>query len=75
MSTAVGGVPEVVSDGENGLLVPPGDPAALAAAIARLFDDEALRQRLADGTPSVAGYTEEATFARIEEELQRAAAA
>jgi glycosyltransferase involved in cell wall biosynthesis len=75
VATSVGGVPEVVSDGENGLLVPPGDPAALAAAIARLFDDESLRQRLADAAaPSVAGHTEEATFARIEEELLRAAA-
>ena len=76
VSTAVGGVPEVVVDGENGLLVPPGEPAALAAAVARLFDDDALREALARGAaPSVAGRTEEATFARIEEELLRAAAA
>ena len=76
VSTAVGGVPEVVADGENGLLVPPGDPAALAAAVERLFDDDALRARLARAAaPSVAGHTEEATFARIEEELLRAAAA
>ena len=33
ISTAVGGVPEVVRDGENGLLVAPGDPPALASAI------------------------------------------
>src|SRR4026208_941893 len=46
VSTAVGGVPERVRAGENGLLVPPGDPAALAAAIAKLFDDDALRERL-----------------------------
>ncbi len=76
VSTAVGGVPEVVTDGQNGLLVPPGDPAALAAAVARIFDDAALRERLARAAaPSVAGHTEEATFARIEEELLRAAAA
>jgi len=76
VSTAVGGVPEVVADGENGLLVPPGDPAALAAAIAKLFDDDALRERLAGAAAaSVAGYGEEATFSRIEEELLRAAAA
>jgi len=76
VSTAVGGVPEVVADGENGLLVPPGDPAALAAALARLLDDDALRERLGRAAaPSVAGLGEEATFARIEEELLRAAAA
>jgi glycosyltransferase involved in cell wall biosynthesis len=37
VATAVGGVPEVVLDGETGVLVPPGDPAALARAIADLL--------------------------------------
>ena len=41
IATAVGGVPEVVRDGENGLLVPPNDSAALGAAIARFFSDDA----------------------------------
>ena len=41
-----GGVPEVVHDGETGLLVPPDDPPALLAAITRLLDDPALRARL-----------------------------
>ncbi len=44
ISTRVGALPEIVHDGENGLLVPPGDPAALAAAIERLADRE-LRDR------------------------------
>ncbi|MBA4135721.1 MAG: glycosyltransferase family 1 protein [Opitutus sp.] len=43
---AIGGVPEAVLDGETGLLVPPEDPAALAAAFARLIGDPELRQRL-----------------------------
>lgn len=42
----VAGVPEVVEDGRTGLLVAPGDPKALAAAILRLLDDEAERGRL-----------------------------
>ncbi len=40
------GVPEVVSDGIDGLLVAPGDAPALAAALGRLMSDRALRERL-----------------------------
>jgi glycosyltransferase involved in cell wall biosynthesis len=47
IATAVGGIPEVVADGENGLLVPAGDVAAIAAAVERLATDEALRESLA----------------------------
>jgi hypothetical protein len=43
-----GGVPEVVSDGDTGLLVPAGDADALARAILRLADDASLRERLGD---------------------------
>ncbi len=39
VATNVGGIPELVRNQENGLLVPPADPAALAAAILRLSDD------------------------------------
>lgn len=46
VATRVGGVPEVVIDGETGLLVPPDNPAALAHALIRLLDDSCLRSRL-----------------------------
>ena len=48
VATPVTGIPEVVRDGETGLLVPERDPAALAAALGRLLDDGALRTRLAE---------------------------
>jgi glycosyltransferase involved in cell wall biosynthesis len=47
ISTPISGIPELVRDGDTGLLVPPDDPAALADAIARLASDDALRLRLA----------------------------
>lgn len=46
LATAVSAIPELVRDGETGTLVPPGDPAALAAALARLIADPAERARL-----------------------------
>ena len=49
VATRVGGVPDVVSDGRDGLIVPPGDPAALAEAIRRLLGDPAECRRLGAG--------------------------
>ena len=46
VATAVGGIPEIVTDGGEGLLVQPGDPIGLAGAINRLLDDAALRSAL-----------------------------
>lgn len=46
VAVAAGGMPEVVRDGINGLLVPPADNRALAAAIRRLLADPPLRQRM-----------------------------
>ena len=48
VATPVGGTPEVVTDGVTGLLVPPGDPHALAAALRRLLDDPELARRLGE---------------------------
>ncbi len=47
VSTTVSAIPELVIDGVNGLLAPPGDATAAAAAIARLLDDPDLRTQLA----------------------------
>lgn len=49
VAARVGGVPELLRHGREGLLVPPNDPAALARASAALWDDAPLRRRLAAG--------------------------
>jgi len=46
ISTNVGGVPFLVEDGKTALLVPPGDPERMAAAVLRVLRDELLRERL-----------------------------
>jgi len=46
VATRGGGVTEIIRDGETGLLVPPGDAAALAGALGTILSDPALAQRL-----------------------------
>ncbi|HEV8448919.1 MAG TPA: glycosyltransferase family 4 protein [Gemmatimonadaceae bacterium] len=45
VATRVGGIPEILDDGETGILVPPDDPSALAAALARVLSDRELAGR------------------------------
>lgn len=58
VATRVGGVPRVVRDGENGLIVPPGDPRTLSAAIHRLLTDPSLFARFSsEGQRTARLYT------------------
>ncbi len=59
VAAATGGIPEIVHDGENGILVPPRDSEALANAILRLLKDPEERAKLGRGGPAVveSGYT------------------
>jgi glycosyltransferase involved in cell wall biosynthesis len=63
VATTAGGIPEVVADGETGLLVPPRDHHALAEALVRLLNDAALRQRL--GRAGLARVREHFTAERM----------
>ena len=66
IATHVGGIPEVLRDGENGLLIPPADVDALAAAIDRLLRDHVLRASLAAAAaPSVEDLAEPRILRRI----------
>ena len=48
VATRVGGIPELLRDGESAILVAPDDPLALADAMLRVASDDALRRKLAD---------------------------
>jgi len=70
--TNEGGLHEYAEGGANSLLVPPSDPAAAAAAMLRLLDDRALRERLAaEGVRTAARFTIGAEVDRHEALLRR----
>jgi glycosyltransferase involved in cell wall biosynthesis len=76
VATAVDGTPEIVRDGQTGLLVPPGDPSALADALARVLDDAALARRMGEEALRVGRehYTWEANARRMTEIYEALAA-
>jgi glycosyltransferase involved in cell wall biosynthesis len=69
VATAVGGEPELIHDGEHGLLVSANDPRSLAAGIARLLDDRELARRLSDAARERqrANYDLDVVVARLED--------
>ena len=72
IASNVGGVPELVIDGETGLLVPPGDAHALAAAIERLLADPRLGRRLGEaGRARVAAHFDLAAVRQAHLDLYR----
>jgi glycosyltransferase involved in cell wall biosynthesis len=74
LATNVGGVPEIIEEGHNGLLVPPDDPEAMAAAISRFFGDAELRERLGAGAvASAARNTPDVIFGQFETIFEAAA--
>jgi len=74
VATRVGGVPEIVRDGQNGLLVEPGDDAGFASALERVVRDEDLRARLAAAAAaSVERFSSDAIYGELEHILADAA--
>jgi glycosyltransferase involved in cell wall biosynthesis len=72
ITTPVGCAPALVRDGVNGVVVPPRDPEAIAAAVERLMDDAAVRARLGtEASRTVAGMTWRATAERTIELYRR----
>lgn len=69
VATTVGGIPEVIKDGENGLLVPPGDAGGLEKAIGRLLKDNDLQKELGENARRV--YEREFTVERMLKETGR----
>lgn len=70
--TRVGGLPDLVRDGVNGLLIPPGDPEALASALARLAGDPAQARRLgAAARVTIEEFSWERMVPRLEAVLEQ----
>jgi glycosyltransferase involved in cell wall biosynthesis len=69
VATAVGGVPDLLEDGVHGLLVPPGDPRALADAVLRLLREPATARRLGEQARArqLTEFTMDAMVRRFEE--------
>jgi glycosyltransferase involved in cell wall biosynthesis len=76
VATAISGIPEVVRDGETGLLVPERDPEALARAIERMVNDAELRARCAREGPRIAAaqFSIEATGRALGDLFRRSVA-
>ena len=70
VATNVGGLPEIIEDGVNGLLVPPRDPEALALAITRLIETPELRKQL--GLAARARVEQKFTWEQVATETTRA---
>jgi glycosyltransferase involved in cell wall biosynthesis len=74
VATTTGGIVDMVADGENGLLVPPGNEYRLGEAMARLLNDADLRARLAAGAQErVQRFTASAVAERLENVYARVA--
>ena len=69
VASRVGGFPDLIRDGENGFLVPSGDPAVLAAALEQVLDDPGLRARL--GAECRRTILRDFTWKRVGEKLER----
>jgi glycosyltransferase involved in cell wall biosynthesis len=68
VASRVGGIPDLVKDGENGLLVPPADATALAKAISALLEDKEKRKRMGEvGTKICLQYSTEAMVEQIDD--------
>lgn len=67
----IGGLPDIVADGESGILVPPGDAVALRSAMSRLIDDPALAARMgAAGRKRVTAFHASTVVGQIEDLYQ-----
>ena len=73
IATAAGGTPEVVRDGETGILVPVGSREQLERAVERLLGDDSLRQHMVTGAGALLG--EKFSFATMVEDTERVLAA